>query len=254
LRAQLRWPVVGVILTLAFFLITGCAANKALTQKQGRASRDLGERFLARNQPSQALEQFLKAYELIPDDPYLQYDLALAYDYKGALDKAEYHAREAIKLKPDYSNAYNYLGTIYYRQGRMEEAIEAFEKALSNLLYMSPQDAQRNLGGVYLALKQYHEAIIHLKEAIRLVPDFVPALNDLGKAYEGLKMYGEARRAYEKALEYNPEYVGALLNMGEFLYRSGDKQKSKEYFEKVIRAEPGSDSANEARSYLGAMR
>jgi tetratricopeptide (TPR) repeat protein len=93
-----------------------------------------------------------------------------------------------------------------------------------------------------------------LKEAIRLVPDFVPALNDLGKAYEGLKMYGQARVAYEKALEYNPEYIGALLNMGKFLYRSGEKQKSKEYFEKVIRAEPGSDSANEARSYLGAMR
>jgi len=253
LRAQLKWRVLGVILTVAFFL-TGCAANKALRQKQGRASRDLGERYLARNQPSKALEHFLKALELIPDDPYLHYDLALTYDYKGALDKAEYHVREAIKLKSDYSNAYNYLGTIYYRQGRMEEAIQAFEKALSNLLYMAPQDAQRNLGRVYLDLKQYHEAIIHLKEAIRLVPDFVPALNDLGKAYEGLKMYGEARRAYEKALEYNPEYVGALLNMGKFLYRSGEKQKSKAYFEKVIRTEPGSDSADEARSYLGAMR
>jgi tetratricopeptide (TPR) repeat protein len=67
-------------------------------------------------------------------------------------------------------------------------------------------------------------------------------------------MYGEARRAYEKALEYNPAYAGALLNMGKLLYRSGERQKSKEYFEKVIRAEPGSDSANEARSYLGAMR
>ena len=67
-------------------------------------------------------------------------------------------------------------------------------------------------------------------------------------------MYGEARRAYEQAIEYNPEYAGALLNMGKFLYRSGEKQKSKGYFEKVIRAEPGSDNANEARSYLGAMR
>jgi len=44
------------------------------------------------------------------------------------------------------------------------------------------------------------------------------------------------------------------LNMGKLLYRSGERQKSQEYFEKVIRAEPGSDSANEARSYLGAMR
>ena len=158
----------------------GLRRDKALRQKEGRSSRDLGERYLARNQPSKALEHFLKAFELIPDDPYLQYDLALAYDYKGALDKTEYHVREAIKLKPDYSDAYNYLGTIYYRQGRMEEAIQAFEKALSNLLYMSPQDAQLNLGKVYLDLKQY----MKLSSILKRPSDWFRTLLELSMVWE----------------------------------------------------------------------
>jgi len=96
--------MVGLTLVLALF-VTGCATDKAFRQKQSRAARDLGERYLARNDTSKALEQFLKALEINPDDPYLHYDLALTYDMKGVLDKAAHHLKEAIELKPEYSDA-----------------------------------------------------------------------------------------------------------------------------------------------------
>ena len=35
----------------------------------------------------------------------------------------------AIKLKPDYSNAYNNLGEVLKEQGRIDEAIECYKKA-----------------------------------------------------------------------------------------------------------------------------
>ena len=89
--------MVSLALALAF-MATGCAGDKALRQRQGRAARDLGERYLARNEPSRALEQFLKSLELYPDDPYLHYDLALTYDMKGKLDKVEEHLKEAIEV------------------------------------------------------------------------------------------------------------------------------------------------------------
>ena len=41
-----------------------------------------GRDYLAANQTSKALEQFLKALEIYPEDPYLHYDLALTYDMK----------------------------------------------------------------------------------------------------------------------------------------------------------------------------
>ncbi len=244
-----------VTLTLvAALIVTGCATDEAYRQREARAARDLGERYLARNDTSRALEQFLKALEIYSDDPYLHYDLALTYDMKGALDKAKYHLKKAIELKPDYSDAYNYLGFVYFRQGKVDEAIEAYHKALENLLYLNPQDAHLNLGVAYLSRKEYQKAKVHLEEAIRLVPDFAAAYNNLGKVYEGLRQYSEAKESYERAIEYNSEYADAYLNLGKLLYRSGDRQKAIKAFDKVIRLEPGSDRAKEARRYLRVLR
>jgi Tfp pilus assembly protein PilF len=252
LRAQFRWRVLVISLALAW-LVSGCAAERAFRERQSRASRDRGEQYLAMNETSKALEQFLNALEIYPDDPYLHYDLALAYDMKNALDKTEYHLKEAIKLKPDYSDAFNYLGFVYFRQGKVDDAIKCYHQALDNILYQKPQDARLNLGVAYLSLKEYQKAVVQLEAAIKLVPNFTAAYNGLGQAYEGLGQYDKARYNYEKALEINPQYASAYLNLGKLLYRSGEKRKAIESFDKVIKLEPGSDRAQEARRYLRAL-
>ena len=242
-----------MIVALAL-LLTGCASDKAFREKQARVFRDRGERYLAENQTNAALEQFLKALEIYPEDPYLHYDLALAYDMKGMFYKTEYHLREAIKLKSDFSNAYNYLGFVYFRDGKVDEAIKNYHKALENELYLNPQDAHLNLGVAYLSRKEYRKAMPHLQEAIRLVPDFTAAYNNLGRAYEGLGQDDKAQFYYERAVEFNPQYADAYLNLGKLFYRSGERQKAKTNFIQVIRLAPTSEKAMEAQGYLKRLK
>lgn len=242
------------MVAIFLLLVSGCATDTAFKKKQAQETRVMGERLLGANKPSVALQQFHKALEYDPDDPYLHYDTALAYDMKGVLDRAEFHLKEAIRLKPDYSDAYNYLGFTYFRNGRVDEAIAMYEKALSNMLYLNAQDAHFNLGVAYLSRDQYAKAAEHLEQAIRLVPDFAAAHNNLGKAYEGLKRYREARHSYEKALEYRPGYANAYLNLGKLLYRSGKTEEAARSFKKAIGLAPNSDDAKEAQSYLGRLR
>ena len=253
MRVHNRCLALGVILALVL-LLTGCASDKPFREKQARAFRDRGERYLAENQTNTALEQFLKALEIYPEDPYLHYDLALTYDMKGMFYKTEYHLKQAIKLKPDYSNAYNYLGFVYFRDGKVDEAIKNYHKALENELYLNPQDAHLNLGVAYLSRKEYRQAMSHLQEAIRLVPDFAAAYNNLGQAYEGLGQYDKARFNYEKAVEFNPQYADAYLNLGKLLYRSGERKRAKWSFGQVIRLEPSSEIAMEAMRYLKRLQ
>jgi len=253
LRANYGCRALGVMAALTL-LLAGCATDKAFREKQARGFRDRGERFLANDQTSQALEQFLNALEIYPDDPYLHYDLALTYDMKGMFYKTEYHLKEAIRLKPDYSDAYNYLGFVYFRDGKVDEAIQYYHKALENELYLNPQDAHLNLGVAYLSRKEYRKAMLHLEEAIRLVPDFTAAYNNLGKAYEGLGQYDRAGLMYERAVEFNPRYADAYLNLGKLLYRSGDRKKAKSNFIQVIRLAPTSEKAMEAQRYLKRLK
>ena len=253
MRANYGCRALGVMAALAL-LLAGCATDKAFREKQARGFRERGARFLANDQTSQALEQFLNALEIYPDDPYLHYDLALTYDMKGMFYKTEYHLKEAIRLKPDYSDAYNYLGFVYFRDDKVDEAITYYHKALENELYLNPQDAHLNLGVAYLSRKEYRKAMLHLEEAIRLVPDFTAAYNNLGKAYEGLGQYDRARLMYERAVEFNPRYADAYLNLGKLLYRSGDREKAKSNFIQVIRLAPTSEKAMEAQRYLKRLK
>ncbi len=241
------------MLLALILLLAGCATSSQDLRKS-RDARDLGERLLRANDNTRALQQFLKALELNPDDPYLHYDLAYTYNAKGVLDKAEFHLKEAIRLKPDYADAYNYLGVLYFRTGRVDLAIESYEKALSNLLYLNPQKTHFNLGVAYLSRKEYHKAVEQFKEAIKIVPDYAAAYVNLGRAYEGLDMDHQARRSYEKAVEYAPNTPQAHFYLGKLLERTGEKQAAAKSFEEVVRLAPESELAEEARSSLRYLK
>jgi tetratricopeptide (TPR) repeat protein len=136
----------------------------------------------------------------------------------------------------------------------VDKAIDYYHKALANMVYLNPQDARLNLGVAYLSRKEYHKAIVQLKEARKLVPDFAAAYNNLGKAYEGLGQYDKGRYNYEKALELNPQYADAYLNLGKLLYRSGERKKARWSFTQVIKLATGSDMVMEAQSYLRRLK
>jgi type IV pilus assembly protein PilF len=244
----------GVVLLLALaFLVGGCAGDLAQRKRQAESTRDMGERFLRQGQTSVALQQFLKALDEYPEDPYLHYDLGWAYTAKEAYDKAEFHLKEAIRLKPDYSEAYNYLGLLYFRRGQVDMAIESYKKALNNLLYLNPQNAHFNLGVAYISKNQYEKAVEHLESAIKLVPDYAVAYLELGKAYEGLHRDSEAKRAYKKAVEFAANNVEAQLNLGKLLYRTGESKEARKAFTEVMRLAPDSNEGREAQRYLSTL-
>jgi spermidine synthase len=81
-----------------------------------------------------------------PDDASAYYDLSLALEQMNHTEDAVQALHRAISLNPFYVNAYNRLGLIMARQGRLEEAAGYFSKVLQ----IKPGDARA---------QQYLEAI-----------------------------------------------------------------------------------------------
>ena len=50
---------------------------------------------------------------------------------QGKLEEAIEAYKKALALKPDYAEAYSNMGVALKGQGKLEEAIEAFNRALS---------------------------------------------------------------------------------------------------------------------------
>ena len=57
--------------------------------------------------------------------------MGIALKEQGKLEEAIEAYNKALAIKPDYAEAYNNMGIALKEQGKLEEAIEAYNKALA---------------------------------------------------------------------------------------------------------------------------
>jgi tetratricopeptide (TPR) repeat protein len=117
------------------------------------------------------------------------------------------------KLTKESGTAQEYyeLGSIYLDKKIFAQAIVLFQKALKAEDLPTAETAliQNALGYAYFAQEQYDLAIRQYKEAIKLNPGYVTALNNLGHAYERKQLTGPALEAYDQVLALEPNNATA---------------------------------------------
>lgn len=98
-------------------------------------------------------------------------------EFKEAIE--EY--KNAIKIDPKLTSAYNNKGNAHYRQHHYSEAIAAYKKAIE----IEPKYfiAYYNMATAYYGLKKYNESILVLKKAIEINPESISAKIFLAEAY-----------------------------------------------------------------------
>ncbi|MBI3415335.1 MAG: tetratricopeptide repeat protein [Verrucomicrobia bacterium] len=136
--------------------------------------RDAGDRSKlsrAYAQKTQALffESSQHALRKNPNDAKAHLTLGTLLCDQGKRDEALQHFTKAIELKPDYQQAYFDVGVLLLQEGWLPQAQKAFEAAVR----LDPADnrAQGSLGNVYLRLGQLPEATAQFEKALRLNPD-----------------------------------------------------------------------------------
>lgn len=118
------------------------------------------------------------------------------------------------KLSKEKGTAQEYyeLASIYSEKKVFTQAIPLFQKALKAAEEEGEESiapVYNGLGYVYFAQEQYDLAIRQYKEAIKLKPDYLSALNNLGHAYEKKKLPAQALEMYEETLKFSPNNATA---------------------------------------------
>lgn len=246
------WIGLAVCLACAACATTG--DKDPLAKYPSTKLHEMGERFLAAGDYTNALKFLLAADQKKPDDPVINYELGLAFDERGIQNEALARFNKAVALKPDYSDAYNALGRFYGRQGNYEMALASFQKALANPFYQNPQLVRYNLGLLYEAKSNPEEALKQYQEAVRLQPSYGVAYYRMGRAWEEMKRADEAKRAYVKAIQHSPDLAEAHLRYGIMCYTAGEMEDALYSLNRVVRLAPNTSLADEARLYIQRLQ
>ncbi len=156
---------------------------------------------------------------------------------QGKVSDAIEQYRQAIQIKPDYAEPYNFLGVELWnialaKQGKMDEAVENFERALQ--IKPDYADAHNNLGLALAGQGKLDQAVEHYDRALQIKPDYADAHNNLGLALANQGKLDEAIEHYERALQINPGYVEARFNWGLALVRQGKAGEATAQFHRAL--------------------
>lgn len=151
------------------------------------------------------LAPFVLATELKPHDPRAWLALASECHRLKRYSQAEGACKTALKLHPDDSMAFLFLGRIYRDQGRTSEAVYCYSQAKDGYAYSELGDLYTKTREFDMANTQYKMAISYWKHETESSNAFWLSWENLGDAYAKNGQRANARAAYETAARLAPD-------------------------------------------------
>ena len=185
------------------------------------------------------------------------------------------HYEQALRIKPDYAEAHNNLGSAladgqdrgshralragpadqarlrrgarqsgdrFGEAGRIEEAIAHYQQALR--IKPDYAEAHYNLGNVFLREGKISDAIGHYEQALRIKPDYAEAHNNLGFALQQSGRTTDAIAHYEQALRLRPDFAVAHVNLGNALAKLGRDPEAIRHYQQALEIDPRNAEAH----------
>ena len=166
---------------------------------------------------------------------------------QGRTEEAIEQYKRALQFKVDYPKVHFNLGLALYMQGKTDEAIKEYAESLR--LDPNHGSANNNLGLILLDQGKYEEAKQHFMTAARSKPnDPAPALN-LGLVYFNTGNMEEARKQFTEALRLDPDQTKARANLGSALGRLGRYEEAIQQFEEILQKDPHNAEARRNLAY-----
>jgi Flp pilus assembly protein TadD len=150
---------------------------------------------------------FERAVTLAPRDFMARYYLGLYQVTSKQAERAEAQVREALKLNPNYVDAWLLLGVAQEQLGKEAEAIQTYRQAIE---ITEQQPLQTETPFLYLArllvsLQRFEPSLPPLQRAVSINPKSSEALALLGRALSRLDQYEEALPVLLDAVKLAPQ-------------------------------------------------
>ncbi len=134
--------------------------------------------------------------------------------------------------------AYNNLGNVLAKQGKLAEAIKHFRQAVQ--IEPGNAEAHSNLGVAFQLQGKLDDAITHLTKALELNPNFVSIHVELGEIFVRKGSFDLAVTQFTEALRLELGSAKVHHNLGLSLARMGKLVQATTHFERAMHLDPNS--------------
>ena len=205
----------------------------------------LGSVFLKQNKNTEAREYFERASRAearYPGTlPNTWNNLGILAAREGKTDEAIGDFQKALQFNPDNAVALQNLGNAYRQKKDWPNAKSALERSLA----LNPGDPEANygLGMVYAQNDDPDRAYNYLRRALAARPAYPEALNNLGILYLRTQHPQEAQKSFEESIRVAPDYEQSYLNLARLYAIQGDKPNARATLERLLKIHPDQPQA-----------
>jgi Tfp pilus assembly protein PilF len=232
----------GIILMLA----VGCAHDFKQQRELSKPLVGLAVSKIQQNDMQGALIELRQAAAANPYDPEVFYFLAYTYKasekYDKAIENIDKAIRYADKLEFDHpglkSESYNMKGTILAAQGKDREAIEAYDQALKDELYRTPEFVYNNLAALYFQKNDMPKALENAQKALEVNSHYAPSWELMAKIHVVEGKIPEAITDLQHAILEFPGFTEAHWELANLYLQTGKKADAKKSLLEVVKLDP----------------
>jgi tetratricopeptide (TPR) repeat protein len=199
-------------------------------------------------------EHAISARQLsVPDKARREYEAAqnhlARHDFASAIARLE----RAVEIAPQFSPAWNNLGTIAYQTRQYPRAEECFRKAID----ADPEAFEPlvNLGGVLINLNKIDEAWNYNLFAVLRRPNDALANSQMGMTYFAMGDQRLAEKYLRAAVRADPAHFShPQLFLAEIHLRDGDRAAAADDLEDFLKHHPDWPQALKMREQIAQLR
>eukprot|EP01137_Pigoraptor_chileana_P003928 Opistho-2@44853 len=201
-----------------------------------------------------AVRYYSAGIELDPGNHKIFSNRAAAYQQLGELQRAWQDAQKTIELKPSWFKGHFRLGAVLEKMNRLEDALEAYNAALS----LEPTNSDlkacawsvslkvanqlRERGNVSYYQRRYDDAARLYTASIRLDSSNHVVYSNRAAAFYQLGEFQRAVVDTDSCIELNSQFLKAYIRKGRALEALGRHQQAVDAFMSGLQIEPHDDA------------
>jgi tetratricopeptide (TPR) repeat protein len=212
-----------------------CEQALALDSNHADTFHLMGLLALQAKQHDLAVAWLARAIRQDPQPLYLS-SLGRALHGQGRHEEALKTFDKAVQLKPDDAELWINLGNVLVDLDRPSEAVLGFQHALK--LDPSRWEAANKSGYLFFRLERFEEAFAHFDLCDQLQPNHSLTVHMRAHSLRGLKRYEESLADNLRAHELDPADHNSCNNIGDAMQSLGRQQEAVAWFDKALLRKP----------------